>query len=191
MGADIHGFVECRATYGTLDEDKARWHAAIDLDLLYGGRSYDAFGCLFGVRNHAGFRPVAGDRGIPADVSPQTRQAYEEWAPDGHSPSWISWAELAKVDWDEPADAVDDRVHEYTRTLDRGWVRTGKSFRGSHGRSEGAEWIEDGRLLRVVRMVRRDAVPEDGEWAPVWKAMSALADAHGGENVRLVVWFDN
>ncbi|MGW3040735.1 hypothetical protein ACWC9T_11970 [Kitasatospora sp. NPDC001159] len=191
MGADIHGFVECRATYGTLDEDKARWHAAIDLDLLYGGRSYDAFGCLFGVRNHAGFRPLAGDRGIPADVSSRTRQAYQEWDPDGHSPSWISWAELATVDWDEPAEAVDERVQEYKRTPEQGWVRAGKSFRGRQGRSEGAEWIEDGILLRVVRMVRRDAVPEDGEWAPVWKTMSALADVHGGENVRLVVWFDN
>ncbi|MFL9684131.1 MULTISPECIES: hypothetical protein [Streptomyces] len=36
-----------------------------------------------------------------------------------------------------------------------------------------------------------DAVPAGGEWAPVWAVMKALADAHGPENVRLVVWFDN
>ncbi|GAA1235753.1 hypothetical protein GCM10009665_27450 [Kitasatospora nipponensis] len=191
MGVDIHGFVECRVTRGTLDDGTGRWHAAMDLDLLYGGRSYDAFGCLFGVRNHACFRPLAADRGLPADVSPRTRRAHEQWAPDGHSQSWISWAELAAVDWDEPAEAVDERVHEYTRAPDGGWVRTGKSFRAPHTRSEGAEWVEDGTLLRVVRLARRDAVPQDGEWAPVWQVMGALADVHGAANVRLVVWFES
>jgi hypothetical protein len=185
MGCDIHGFVECRVTYGTLDEEDTGWHAAIDLDLLYGGRDYDAFGCLFGVRNYAGFRPLAGERGLPDDVSAQTQNAYEEWSPDGHSPSWISWAELARVDWNEPADAVDERVHEYRLTPGQGWVLAGKSFRDGQRRPEGSD-----RLCRVVRMVRRDAVPEDGEWAPVWTIMRALADIHGSENVRLVVWFD-
>lgn len=190
MGADIHGFVECRATYGTLDEDDARWDAAIDLDLLYAGRSYDAFGCLFGVRNHAGFRPLAAARGLPDDTSPRTRHAYAEWGTDAHSPSWISWTELAEADWDEPAEAVDERVEQYTRTPDRGWALTGTSFRGRQGSPEGAEWVEDGVLFRVVRKMRRDAVPEDGDWAPVWQVMGALADVHGGENIRLVVWFD-
>ncbi|MFD8205564.1 hypothetical protein ACFV2S_04000 [Streptomyces sp. NPDC059695] len=39
-------------------------------------------------------------------------------------------------------------------------------------------------------MSRRDAVPERGAWAPVWATMRALADVHGDEQVRLVVWFD-
>jgi hypothetical protein len=33
------------------------WHATIDLFLLNGGNAYDALACLFGVRNHFGFRP--------------------------------------------------------------------------------------------------------------------------------------
>jgi hypothetical protein len=190
MGADIHGFVECRGTFRTLDLDEARWDATIDLDLLYGGRSYDAFACLFGVRNHAGFRPLAEGRGLPGDASAHTRHAFEEWAPDGHSPSWINWAELSQVDWTEHAERVDERVRQYTRTPD-GWALTGKAFPNVHGGSEGAEWMQDGMLHRVVRMTRRDAIANDGEWAPVWSVMAALADVHGGENVRLVVWFDN
>ncbi|MEV7233076.1 hypothetical protein AB0N06_03510 [Streptomyces sp. NPDC051020] len=60
MGTDIVDFIECRASWY---EKGKPWSAAVDL--LYMGRSYDAFGCLFGVRNRAGFRPLAAGRGLP------------------------------------------------------------------------------------------------------------------------------
>lgn len=55
MGTDIHGFIEVRNSYidsSEPDDDELlfRWHPAIALDHVYGGRSYEAFGCLFGVR---------------------------------------------------------------------------------------------------------------------------------------------
>ncbi|MFF0429305.1 hypothetical protein ACFYUJ_33630 [Streptomyces sp. NPDC004520] len=161
MGADIHGFIECRVTYGTLDEEDSGWHAAIDLDLLYGGRSYDAFGCLFGVRNRAGFRPLAEGRGLPPDVTSEVRRDYESDPTLFHSASWIGWEELTAVDGDEAAPTPDARVREY---------------RDSE---------------RLGRMTRREAVHEDGTWDPVWATMKALADVHGPQYVRLVVWFDN
>ncbi|MFD4870062.1 hypothetical protein [Streptomyces sp. NPDC058412] len=191
MGADIHGFIECRGTYGNLDEEDSSWHAAIDLDLLYGGRSYDAFGCLFGVRNHAGFRPLAEGRGLPPDVTAEVRSQYED-APDlFHSASWIGWEELTAVDWDEPALTLDARVREYRYSVEHGWYESGKTFQNLAGRSEGDEWIQEGKIMRVSRMTRREAVREDGEWTPVWATMKALADVHGPQYVRLVVWFDN
>jgi hypothetical protein len=147
MGADIHGHVECRATFGfadDFDDEYTCWEAAVDLDFLYAGRSYTAFGCLFGVRNHAGFRPLAEGRGLPADVAAETRRPYDEWA-GAHSATWIGRPELADADWDERAPEPP--------------------------------------------MTRREAVPDD--WEPVWTVMRTLAGLHGGENVRLVVWFDN
>nr|WSW68060.1 hypothetical protein OG461_18700 [Streptomyces sp. NBC_00995] len=39
-------------------------------------------------------------------------------------------------------------------------------------------------------MTRREAVPREGEWKPVWSVMEAPAAVHGDENVRLTVWFD-
>ncbi|WP_369145635.1 hypothetical protein [Streptomyces sp. R44] len=163
MGADIHGFIECRVTYGTIDEEDSSWFAAIDLFLLYGGRSYDAFGCLFGVRNYAGFRPLAEQRGLPPDVTDEVRSGYESDPTLYHSASWIGWEELAAVDWDEPALTVDARD----------------------------AWRQEGKIMRVARMTRREAVHEFGEWDPVWATMKALADVHGPRYVRLVVWFDN
>ncbi|MFF2222807.1 hypothetical protein ACFVV7_05800 [Streptomyces globisporus] len=43
----------------------------------------------------------------------------------------------------------------------------------------------------ISGFIRRDAVTETGEWRPVWEAMKQLAEQHGDDNVRLVVWFDD
>ncbi|OKJ07748.1 hypothetical protein AMK20_24705 [Streptomyces sp. TSRI0261] len=71
MGADIHGFIEVRNSYidsSEPDDDELlfRWHPAIALDHVYDGRSYEAFGCLFGVRGGSlSFEPLAVQRGFP------------------------------------------------------------------------------------------------------------------------------
>ncbi|MFJ5548145.1 hypothetical protein [Streptomyces sp. NPDC093225] len=207
MGTDIYGFVECSAEYG-----EEPWQAAIDLDLLYDGRDYDAFGCLFGVRNFAGFRALAERRGLPPDASSTVRARVEDWGTDAHDTTWISWAEIGRIDWSEPAEQVDARIHEYRRTADGGWVMAGKAswsarvaevtglerrrdpgrlFRyEDHDWPEGTEWRDgEDRLYRIGRMTRREAIPVDGEWEPVWTVMRTLAARHGDENVRLTVWF--
>ncbi|MFJ8762726.1 hypothetical protein [Streptomyces cyaneofuscatus] len=45
-------------------------------------------------------------------------------------------------------------------------------------------------MFRVERFRRREAVP-DHEWGPVWTVMRTLAELHGDDDVRLVVWFDD
>ncbi|MGA5817507.1 hypothetical protein ACPC54_06565 [Kitasatospora sp. NPDC094028] len=185
MGTDINGFIEYRP--------RAGWEAAIDLDALYDTRDYDAFGCLFGVKNHAGFRPLAPGRGLPGDAHERTRAAFDRWEAMGgvHSPTWIAWAELAAVDWDEPAERPDERVRMYLRGPDGAWVLRGKALRGHGSRAEGEEWTEGEARYRIGRMTRREAVPPDGPWAPVFTVMRTLAHLHGDENVRLTVWFDS
>lgn len=130
------------------DDEDAVWHAAIDLFLLNTGNVYDAFACLFGVRNSFGFRPLTEGRGLPVDASDGLRDAFNAWGgpQDAHGTTWISWAELAAANWDET-----DR----SGTLSRSTV----AGAGTH-------------------------------WAPVWDVMRTLAELHGPEHVRLVVWFD-
>ncbi|MEU5103981.1 MULTISPECIES: hypothetical protein [unclassified Streptomyces] len=55
---------------------------------------------------------------------------------------------------------------------------------------EGTEWEVGTTVFRAERARRRDAVPADGIWRPVWTVMRALADVHGEHHVRLVVWFE-
>ncbi|MFF8945185.1 hypothetical protein ACF1A5_23465 [Streptomyces sp. NPDC014864] len=104
MGTDIHGFIEVRNSCvdsSEPDDDELffRWHPAIALEHVYDGRSYAAFGCLFGVRVRS-FEPLAAQRGFPHDASHAVTRAFERERDDSHSPSWISWAEWEEADWD-------------------------------------------------------------------------------------------
>ena len=90
MGTDITGAIECRPWPKFNPEGS--WVYAIALDLLYTGRSYDAFGCLFGVRNYAGFRPLAPDRGLPEDTTEETRRLTQRWDFHGAFPGRNSLA---------------------------------------------------------------------------------------------------
>ncbi|AWZ06575.1 MULTISPECIES: hypothetical protein [unclassified Streptomyces] len=205
MGTDIYGFIECRWDRW-LDEDDRSWNKAADISDLYNGRSYVAFGSLFGVRDTTSFRPLADCRGLPPDASAESRAAVESWGSDSRGASWITWAELAAVDWDEVANEVDDCVHEYHRGPDGGWELYGRNsdlarfavlagitdpqalYRAGRTYPEGTEWPDDDRLFRVARLRRKDAVP-DSDWGAVWAVMRTLAGLHGDEGVRLVVWF--
>ncbi|MEU8897493.1 hypothetical protein [Nocardia sp. NPDC048505] len=201
MGCDIHGYIECRVWWR-----RDSWQAAMDFDLIEGGRDYDAFGLLFGVRNHAGFRPIAAHRGLPKDASQTVRDAYAE---DGfHSGTWIGWEEIARIDWSVPAEEPDARIHEFRRGPDGRWAEAGKAvwsarFAELAGKSdrpefgygeswpEGTEWVDGDTMFRVVRLTRGDVIAQGGSWQPTWDVMAALAAVHGADKVRLVVWFDN
>ncbi|MFJ8434667.1 hypothetical protein ACIQ9P_25545 [Kitasatospora sp. NPDC094019] len=205
MGTDISGYLEHRAPQ---DGREPIWYASYDLGSLGVDRDYDAFGCLFGVRNYANFRPLAAARGLPADtsaaVSARLAQLIEWYGENGfHSITWITWAEVKAVDWDEPAEKPDRRLHEFRRTPE-GLGLTGKSgvspafakavgLRPGEVREwpEGTEWLIGDTLYRSVIIRRRDAVSGTGQWQPVWDAMKGLAAQHGDDNVRLVVWFDD
>lgn len=209
MGTDISGFVECRAWLLHEDGEQTPWRAAVDLFFLNITRNYDAFGCLFGIRNYANFRPLAEGRGLPADPSETVREELDrlsQWPDQAFGTTWISWAELKSIDWDERAATPDSRLHQYRQT-DEGLKLIGKaSWSAQFARAaglaakpgdepqtwpEGREWLVDDVLYRSEVMTRRGAVPRDGEWKPVWTVMEALAALHGDDNVRLVVWFDN
>lgn len=205
MGTDISGYIECRERPLRPDAS-GPWRAAMDLDLLYDDRHYDAFGCLFGVRNYATFRPLAAGRGLPRDLSDTVRQAAESW--EHHDATWISWAEVARVDWDEPAEGADQRMRQYLRRPDGTLEPMGKSLWGPRlmeatgasyedvleGRvrwSEGQEFELGDTVFRAATLRRRDVVPPDGAWRRVWRVMETLAERTSPDDVRLVVWFDS
>ena len=207
MGIDISGAIECRPGFGFLPDPEVAWEFAIDLAQLNCSQSYDAFGCLLGVANYAGFTPIAAERGLPSDIADRTRQDHARYSNESFAQTWVTWAELDAVDWDEPAERPDARVHRYLQDADGGWVMADKSSwnrdlaqvtgvsladatAGTPVYPEGTQWRIGNQLFRSERLIRRDAVPATGAWAPVWTVMRTLADLHGGDNVRLIVWFD-
>jgi hypothetical protein len=168
LGTDIEGGVEMRpGGHGT------PWTlTTLGLDEL--PRHYDAFGLLFGVRNYAGFLPVAPGRGMPADASLELHQLGCGSSSE-HDHTWVTWTELAAIDWTAPAPTVDARIHEYKITSD-GLVRVGKA--SSHGRAwhavagpdadprgtaypQGTQWQNGDRLWRVERLHGTDVLRAD------------------------------
>jgi hypothetical protein len=55
---------------------------------------------------------------------------------------------------------------------------------------QGGEVHLDGAVYRpVILTARMLAPPDQAPWSRVWNEMRDLADEHGDDNVRLVVWF--
>ena len=105
MGAEIEGWVQIRNA--ELDEEDFGWLNAIQVGSV-AERCSHMFGALFGVRNRSGFQPAAAMRGLPTFVSEQIweeAQATPAWASttDYHSHSWITWAEIRAMDWEQTA----------------------------------------------------------------------------------------
>jgi len=187
MRCDIHGWVEVK--------EVDIWRAVINIRGII-WRNYDMFGCLFGVRNYAGFRPIAPNRGIPEDASYRTKDDYDKWGLDAHSATWITWKEIKEIDWEEEAENEDARIHVYKVNEDGSmefllkfsWSSelTDEEYNILHKKKE----LRKGdKLYRIEKIKRKDALSRD--WEILFELMEVLAKHYGDENVRLVVWFDN
>ncbi|MFH8387992.1 hypothetical protein ACH4E7_45195 [Kitasatospora sp. NPDC018058] len=199
MGTSIQGFVECR-TWGTgLSIGRTAWYSAIELSMLGVVRDYSAFACLFGVRDLSGHRrPVAADRGLPADVSETAGAGHASWGEAAFGATWLGWDEILAIDWKESAIPRATGIARYRRLPDgalelmhrddwsRGFARasgvdtlTVDPDRIGELCAEGTEWDVGTTVFRAERARRRDAAPVDGPWQPVWTVMRTLAGVHG------------
>jgi hypothetical protein len=203
MGTDISGWVEVKS------RGSGRWLAAVDAGTLL-DRDYDAFCCVFGATSYANFVPIAKGRDIPVDASQRVRADFGDgkWT---HGASWVTWGQLAMVDWDEEAPYPDGRLHRYVRTDDGALDLEGKAasdramiehpeisrimedFGSGPDQpwiwSEGAEWTIGEYVFRAERMRRREAMGDD--WWMLFDVMRTLARRHGDDGVRLVAWFSS
>jgi hypothetical protein len=194
MGTDISGWVEAKFLYGETKE----WQPVVDLFWLYDTRDYDAFGCFFGIRNYAHFRPIAEGRGLPQDVSEQVRQEAEKQGDAAFGHTWMDWNDIKQIDWEERSEHVDERVHRYVRNEQgelsfRSKASWEKEFaeRVGYGqciKDQEQEWDLGNVVYRHEYMRRKDV---KGSWEVVFNVLEQLASRFGDKRVRLVVWFDS
>lgn len=199
MSTDIRGWIDFR--YTSDDED---WISLAVLEPFLGG--YDAFGCLFGVRNYARFTPIAAARGLPSDATAIERSEWEaERATAGveaYGATWVLAEELATIDWDELAEGPDERVHHYRRDADGAlrYVTKSGQLRDLNGLAEsvgglyrgypeGTEWVVGEHVYRIETVRRREALDKFLELG--LHITADLAAQFGGRNVRWVAWFDD
>lgn len=178
----VHGWIEYR--------DGFEWKPAVRIDeLANSGNSYNLFGLLFGVRNDAGFVPVAPGRGIPPNCSPFVRAAFEKGS-GFRGESWAALDEVRAVKL-KHAKKLDPFFHAYH-------LETGEEVSAllalsdyEHARLHSDRRLRKGPLeLRIERLRRKDVVTRG--WAVLVAMMDCLAAGYGGgENVRIVCWFDD
>ncbi|MFJ5234210.1 hypothetical protein ACIQBJ_30440 [Kitasatospora sp. NPDC088391] len=213
MATDIYGCIEVRDPNS--DEDWFEWEPwqrCMDLSPLFDGRhNYEALALLFGVRNYQQWEPLAGQRGLPVDVSAAVRADFEEaerMDAAVHSPTWVSWAELAQVDLTaSPVGlrgvvVLRDPAGPYPH-LER-WFWIGEQWGSEEllqrmgprvdGRSPAelpfGEWSVGTAEVSYRPFVLGDAIGPGTGWEHVFAVMAALAGRFGGAGVRLVVYFD-
>jgi hypothetical protein len=207
VSTDIHGGIEFRHPgAGTDYYDGEPWVAAMDLWPLYDETDYAAFGCLFGVRNYAGFQPLAPDRGLPVDLSIGMRSQLDPWAASGdlHSATWVSWAELASIDPTTTPDHFIGRLTWRTKSLPStlhqqlvsdSWPAEALSAVGVppanlHNATGRVEWTIDELTCTYEPLTVGAVLGHESHWPHVFAVMKALAGRFGDEGVRLVVAFD-
>ena len=66
-------------------------------DEYYGGRNYQLFSLLAGVRGD--LEPISRKRGIPEDASCGYLYKCKQWEEDAHSHSYYTLDELLQIDW--------------------------------------------------------------------------------------------
>ncbi|MGW4814362.1 hypothetical protein ACWEPB_22325 [Kitasatospora cineracea] len=209
MSTDIYGCIEIRDP--AADEDWFEWEPwqrCMDLDPLCRDNDYAAFALLFGVRNYRGWEPLAGHRGLPADASAATRAEYEELRhlePAVHGLTWVSWAELARVD----LTAVPAGLNGVVLVQEQGgspgrWYWVGEEWGSEEllqrmgprvgGRSPAelpfGAWTVGTTEVTYRRYTVGDAIGPGTDWEHVFAVMAALAGRFGADGVRLVVYFD-
>ena len=208
MSTDIHGGIEVLDPHDDEDfGDEGPWVLALDLSLLCFDSDYTAFGCLFGVRNIAGWDPVVPARGLPDDVSAGVLRQFAMFPDEWHSPTWATWGELRDIDMDAVPVGVGSRglvtaVDFPGAGLRRlYWVsdawpaslveRFGVPPVGDGPAvAEYGEWRVGEARLRYERFTRRQAIGAGSDWEHVFRVMEALAGRFGADGVRMVVYFD-
>lgn len=193
MGIDIEAWIEVRRS--------SYWHSVVDAGYIL-GRSYDMYGCLFGVRNHANFAPVVQERGLPSDLSEQVEQVLLEFIKDeddedDDGPFGLTWASLddfENIDYDEKSLEPDSRVHRYEVHDDGSETYLGKAASDTRVApfldrlARGEEIRNDNEIYRREYLTRGDALNHT-RFPLVLSLMRKLGETYGKDNVRLVAFF--
>lgn len=177
MGCDIHIVAETKSNNG--------WRLAYTK--IPDDRNYWTFGILANVRNGSGFAgvdmgdpltPISEPRGLPDDMSTETKSAVEHdeiWLGD-HSFSWLTLRELL----DYPYDGL---------MVERGMVdkKTAAAFRATGKPPE--EWCGDTTAKEWVRLEWQRPLREAAKlFGKIIETISPLGDP---DSVRIVFGFDS
>ena len=210
MGCDIHIYTEAKRTV----DGKEKWinvdnwrlnpyfqvykeeTEEYNIKPIYCNRNYELFSFLADVRNYGGNKSFGFDRGLPDDISPQTKKEAEYWGIDGHSHGYCTLEELknaikgvAKIRYEGAVNKEQAERYRKTKETPTEWAQGVGSFRGiAPEYQDRYEWLvwedvvgcfED--LVEAIEERKREIF-----W--IFKDEDDLAR---DKDIRIVFWFDN
>ena len=210
MGCDIHVMVERQSLHNgqlvwmNCDNWRLNEYFGTDdgerkflLEPLYGSRDYELFSFLANVRNYGGNQSFGFDRGIPEDAHAATREEYERWGCDAHTPGYCTLKELKEavsgVEKVRREGAVAkeeaDRYRATGQTPDS-WCQGVGCWKGiAPAYADKYEWLvwEDevhcfDKLIAAIEDRKRDVF---------WYLQPEKEDGSCDDKIRIVFWFDN
>jgi len=240
MGCDIHSVFEVKGDDGVWraiyvedptedDLKRLRWRTEDALEsgveppkgvtLEYHDRNYNVFAILANVRNGygfagvstgMGFEPIAPNRGLPDDASPEILARSESYGVDGHSHTWATLAEILDTNWQKKVTTLFGIVstEEYLA-----WRKANEGLENPVGPDSycgGVLWgrdihviddtaaeqmlAADGEIPKKVSHVRvRWAVTyaESAKWFLEFIYAKVVPLGYDPEGVRMVMFYDN
>jgi hypothetical protein len=205
MGCDIHIYTEARKyinntpTWANVDnwrynpyydKEDPDGEEKMDIEPIYRGRDYSLFSILANVRNwDENNQFISEPRGLPEDVSKQTKAASDRWDSDGHSHSYFTLKELK------------DYVKTMSKIKQCGLVSQKEAKLLDDGTSTPTTWCKG--ASPELNLVWREW---EDEYNPLTKLIEAIDERKRNEfwifrkeddkgekdgDIRIVFWFDN
>lgn len=192
---------ESMERYGEMDDYYAPKRY---VDWIWGGRNYNLFGVLAGVRS-SDVPQIDEPRGLPEDASPYVEKESNYWGWDGHSHSYLTLRDIKEFDWEQGL-------------TDSGWVTEDvyKQFKEAGDPYPCCEWAGGPNVVMLDSNDEMDDIisgkakrnPEAKYYTKIrWTypikqfaghfydytipELEKLSEDSNGEDVRLIFWFDN
>lgn len=220
MGCDIHVMVEVRRTLGkygpvwcnadrfslnpfytyqkevaeasgySLDDDEREW----DIQPIYDSRNYSLFAILSDVRNYGDSFTLGYDRkGFPKDADKITREHYEDWGCDAHTPGYCTLAELkadlaskGKIRHAGYVSLEEQRKFVEDGTYPTMWAQgVGEDFKDQFVWMEWEEDTKDKICSKLIEAIETRKREEFWIWDP------EDDDFSKDQDIRIVFWYDN
>lgn len=168
MSQDVSGWVEI--AWNPPDD----WERVLSVGILV-DRNRSLWSWL--LQGSGAFPSAVPQRTLPGNLSAELLHEIEQLQPmvsqgEVHSFNWITWAEIENVDWSMgPKEGREPKSVEPQYVVD----------------ANGHQRVI---LVEQIYQTRQDTLRDSPGWMLLFDLMRRLADRYGGDNVRLVVWFE-
>ncbi len=185
MSTILNGVIEI------YDEYAESWFFVMDTFQIF-NQDYDIFALLFDIRNYIEIKPIAPNRGLPNDISQQTKQKFKSKYDSDFT--FITYRELTTArDTEIKSKVISIETDDQGGIVEEGFSTREKIDFDSHelfGKVGTQEiWFRDGRYFVNREKTSKEIINSNWEFKLLMRIMNLLNEKHEMERIRWVVSF--